>query len=1454
MASYRLRTLLVCGFILLGAGGAAAAGLAGADRDGDGRIGEATAIRERARLYLARHGISGASDMLARVRWSAERWRAKGWGRPDRTSVGPGFVNLGPVNGAGRCPAVAPHPTVPGTLLAGAAGGGVWRSTDDAASWVPLTDDLADLSVGAVAYAPSNPEVVYLGSGEGGLAIDFIPGIGLLRSDDGGDSWYLPDTSGSVVASQFYALAVDPDDPDVLLAATNRGLLATDDGGATWEVRLADPGLIAVTEVVRAPTDPDRLYAATWCQTACPPGVDRIMRSDDRGLSWQPASTGMPMVAVAAPELNRTAVTVAAFDRELLYAAFNVTETIDGVPATKIYRSLDGGVSWHDTGYEGYYLGFQGWYDNAITISPHDPAVIVAAGVWYVVSHDAGQTWTERNPYEEGDGLGTDTLPHVDGHDLQWQGTRLWLGCDGGMWYSDDGGLTWTGRNDGLVTRQYYSLALDPARPARVLGGTQDNGTGLRRDDDDDQWDVVLESDGFDCAVNPILPDIAYGTMPTTLIFRSLRGGLGDWVEISPAIGNDNAPFLTPLEMRADDPAVLYTGSTRVWRSADGGDSWSALPRAVSNGGWSGDLVWAIGSTPADPEALLVGKGSEVYASRDGGATWSVIRVGRIVTNVALSPHDPRLGLACLVAPAAGEDNLLRTTDGGFSWRPAGAGLPPFAVQVAQWHPQDPDLVYAGTDVGLYLSSDGGRSWSEHGDGLPAASVHDLEVSRDGGRLVVATHGRGVWQLELERPENQPPVVGLSGLEDGATVLLGDLVTFSATAVDPDGDRVRARWLATDDWRTVDGGEGAGALETSLSHRFLRPGELLLGVNVTDERGGVGFDRLRLHAVEPADACESPRVLPGAGPFPWLLLTENAGAGEDPRDPVPPCLAPSDLDDDPLAGRWGTLWFEFTPAQSGRYSLATCGSTADTVLSAWTGPPCGPWEPVEGACNDDDVYLHCSGRRTDSYLELELAAGSTTRFAIGSFSQRRQGPIRLALDCLTCGPPPPRETTVLVPAAAHVTGFGGARWVTDLALANRGVDAVTAELTLFGEDGAAAAGPSVTVEIPPRTTTMLEDVVAVTLGATGSGALRIAADGMLVVGSYGQGVPGWPIDRVVEAGGAVRLVGLRGGPSFRSNLGLANAAALPVQAQVDLYDDDATKIGSARRELPPWGRVQLDRVLDGLPIAGDDPAIAIVRNLSLDGRLAAYASVVDQRTGDPTFIAGSPLVAAGQPQWIPAVAHTDGLAGTIWRTDLELANIGSYDLLVTLELFKGEGAPGGPWREVLRIQSDRVARLTDVVRSVLGTDGAGALRLEVDRGQLAVTSRTANDGGFGTFGQGIPTTPEAEALGGDRIGLLLPLAQSAAFRSNLGLVNLGASAITVVASFEAADGAVLGAASYLLGARSWRQVTAAAPRGTVLARVASEDPGARFLAYASVVDNHTGDPTYVPAQLDPGTD
>jgi len=1422
---------------------------------------EDEAIRERVHAYIERHGIDGhlnARQRLQRALYARKEWRRQqeSKGIDDGT-----WINIGPINGAGRASCVAPHPSYEGVILEGAASGGVWKTLDGGTTWYPTTDDLSDLAVGALAWAPSSPDVAYLGSGEGDTMLaggsGYIPGIGILRSDDGGESWYLPGQDSDPVAELFFALNVDPSNDEIVFAATEKGLQRSEDGGAHWQTLLSTgSGSYAYTEILRSSSNPDLMFAAQWCERSCPAGTDRVMRSTDRGLTWLPA--GEETLPPLSGYMGRIALALSPSDDQILYlAAYKTKGSSSENPAAGIYRSDDGGDSWVETQLSSTnkpkgYLGYQGWYDNTITINPTNPDIVVAGGVWYVITKDGGETWINKNPYAT-----PRNLPHVDVHDLQYQGQTLWVGCDGGAWISVDDGITWTDRNDGVVTRQYYGMAMDPMRPARVLGGTQDNGTNLRRDDDDDRFDTILGGDGFECAINPMMPDMMYGTIYNTAVYR-ITPPSSSFRNISPNYGDEDAPFITPLTINPDHPNIVFTGAESLYRSDNGGDSWYKLPvdaHDVSNGIWSGGEVWAIAVTPSDPDRIAVSKGSLVYNSRDGGRTWVMGMVGTTAFNIEISPFDPDLVIAAVRA------GVRRSTDGGLTWSAGAEGLPPFNTQVIRFDPTDENIVYAGTDVGLYRSTDAGLSWQRWGSGLPAAPIDDLRIQPDGSMLRVASYGRGFWELDISRPANTTPVITLSSPSTSSlSLMLGDTVDVAATATDADGDDMNVEWYNSLNYETIVSDSGSGSINSAHTITIDHGGSYMISVRVTDSHGAQAMASFSVLVRDGADDCATPHVIPSDGPFPYSINTSNRFAGTQASDPQLPCV---DLDtSSPDAGKQGSVWFEFTPAESGIYSIATCGSVADTMLSGWTGDACGDYTAIEGACNDDDEQAHCMGPRTDSYLELALDAGETYRFMAGSWMSPEgdvhRGLIHFSIDAVELEN---NSETTMIAAAAHADGTQGTSWLTDLQLWNPGTDSLVARFAFLPAEEDNSGVELIDLELDPGATANLNDVVGNFLGTQGSGAIRIEHDAPLMAssrtynnaesGTFGQFIPGIQATQALAPGAAVRLIGLSGNSDFRTNIGFSNASAQTATINLKLYNADGALLWDTDREIPPWSWLQLSKVFQKIGAFGTTAGSALVSNLSAEAMIIPYASIVDSGTGDPTYVAPVSALQAGRPGWIEASSHANGAGDSVWRTDVELLNPGNETVTAVFSLMlRGQDNSAAEERS-LEIPAGTSMKVGDVIDTLFGRTASAALRVSIDRDELFITSRTYNQAANGTYGQFIPAVPEDMAIRQGEENVLLSLRKSDNFRSNLGFVNITGEWIDINAVVFDAAGQEIITKNYSVAPYSYIQDSRAFPADTVLdggfARVSTTTADGAFFAYASVVDNGSDDPVFIPA-------
>lgn len=1050
----------------------AALGAAAAEPPPELPIGEDGCAGARVLDYLERHGDFGQIDPEALLYLSrVEHERRVGAQRQGITAdavAGSVWSSIGPTNGAGRATAVAVHPTIAGTAIIGSAGGGAWKTTDRGLTWTATTETIPNLAVGAIAYAPSDPNRVYLGTGEGGYAADFIPGIGLLTSNDGGATWNLP---ASVLASMFYRIAVHPANPNELVVGTNRGALRSTSGPAgPWTSVIPStpgsaPGYGDVSDIVRDPSNSAVLYAATWdrgrwcARGTCPPLQNfeppTVLKSLDGGVTWASAAVGLP-VSTPTSEVERISLAIAPSSPSTLYALTAVFDSSTGVTRSEIYKTTNGGGSWSATALSSSadprvsgLLGDQGWYDNTIVVAPGDPNIVIAGGVQYARTMDGGVTW--KHPFVA-------QTPHVDVHDLRYDpaGT-LWIANDGGIWVSSDHASTAAPRNVNLVTRQYYSMAMDRVNRNRILAGTQDNGTNQRTDLGGTSWGTFSGGDGFHCFVNPDAPGVAYSTFQFAEVQRTKTAGAGVPLVVpsGPVFDpNEKKPFFSVLVADPANASVLYTGSTRVWKSSSGGEEWIPLSTNTAGGGiWNENGVRAIAIAPGAPDTIMVGKGLMIYRTTDGGASWAMAGnglPGKFVNHIAISPTNPNTAYAAF-AGASGS-SVYATTDGGNSWIERASGLPSFSALILRFDPTDASTLYAGTDVGVYRSLDRGATWQLFGTGMPAVSVYDVQILRDGSLVRAATHGRGIWELAVTGIVNRRPVVAVTPSLTNIAVGRGTVLKFNGTASDPDGDDLSHTWTFADDWSSK---SGAGTASTA-THTFSRTGSWPVALAVTDTHGGVGGAEVLVNVFEASDDCATPVVVPAAGPFPWSITLNSEVASTQPTV-------------EPSAGRacypfqlLRTLWLAFKPEVSGTYTFSLCTSRVPGFIAGYTGPACGVLAPANLCMVNTELSGDCG---EDPKSSAFLTAGIQYRFLVGTYYSNTFGPLTVSIHrgatipaaVRSVSPPAgfaPGGTKVVVTGSGFTAGatvrFGGIP-ATDVTVINASVLTATVPPHALGD-------------------------------------------------------------------------------------------------------------------------------------------------------------------------------------------------------------------------------------------------------------------------------------------------------------------------------------------------------------------------------------------------------------------
>lgn len=541
--------------------------------------------------------------------------------------------------------------------------------------------------------------------------------------------------------------------------------------------------------------------------------------------------------------------------------------------------------------------------------------------------------------------------------------------------------------------------------------------------------------------------------------------------------------------------------------------------------------------------------------------------------------------------------------------------------------------------------------------------------------------------------------------------------------------------------------------------------------------------------------------------------------------------------------------------------LGTAAVTDPTVPSSgssrvWLG---GGDSSVAGACRSASRVDDSPSSRL-SWRGFRVASGPMTLYEVGFSGQ-------FTLNIQPHDPPieSAGPFTYLVPASAHVTGIGGTSWVSDVVIFN-GAD-TPAYVNLYylpgNNDHRGTIGKQVFV--PARASVKLADVLGTTFGqSSGSGSLYLGSDHSLVVtsrtynnapsGTYGQFIAGRPIGAAIQSNQVAHLIQLTRSGDYRTNIGFANATGTAITVTVDLYSSDGSPIATRSYPLEPYGFYQKTD-----PIGTNvSDAYALVSSSTPGARFFTYASVIDNRTGDPVYITPEAGTAsAGHRLYIPGSAHVNGAGGTHWRTDVEIQNPGSSTARYTVELLKRDQQNSSPQSVTYTLAAGHTVRYTDALSTWFGFTGAAALRITPSSGTIRVTSRTYNATSGGTFGQFIPAVPDSAAIPSGGSVPLVQLSDSVStttgYRSNIGFVNTSGVTITVTADLYDGLGYALGTKTITLRPYEYQQVDRIFRSVTsqtldyCYAILSTATPGGSFLAYGSVVDNRSGDPVYVPA-------
>jgi photosystem II stability/assembly factor-like uncharacterized protein len=737
----------------------------------------AAALAVVASLDLAAQPSSGSHGRF----YSGLRWRM-----------------LGPFRG-GRVNAVSGVPGHPNTFYFGSVGGGLWKTTNAGRTWIPVFDRQPIASIGAISVAPSNPDIVYVGTGEADMRSQITYGNGVYKSVDGGATWKhvgLDDTR------QIGRVLVDPRRPDVVFVAAlghtygpnpDRGVFRSRDGGATWQKVLFKNDDVGAIDLALDPRDSRIVYATLW-NTRRPPWSiyppsygpgGGVYKSLDGGTSWRPLSEGLP-----AEGLGRIGIAVAPTLASRLYAIVDAKQG-------GLYRSDDAGATWSLVSAERR-IWERGWYFCKVTVDPKNPDVVYVSNTSLYRSTDGGKSWTAIKGAPGGD----------DYHQL-WidpdDGQRMVLGSDQGGIVSVDGGTTWSSWYNQPIA-QLYHVAADYRFPYWVTGAQQDSGSvavatrSMFAEIGTRNWlPACAGGEAGYTAPDPLHPDILFGGTVTRCNVVT-----GETVNVSPERGMSEPARHTwtlPLVFSAADPRALYFSNQYLFKTINGGESWSqispdltredpgvppnldAATAANAPQGKRRGVIYTIAPSPLKASVIWVGTDDGlVHLTRDDGKTWQNVTPPPLtpwskVAMVEASHFDVNTAYAAVDRHRL-EDYapyVYRTADGGKSWQKITAGLPPGVhLQSIKEDPERRGLLFAGTELAVFVSFDDGGRWESLQLNLPAVSVRDLAIHDDD--LIVATHGRGFWVIDsmtvLRQVAEEPPRADAFLFRPGDAILI----------------------------------------------------------------------------------------------------------------------------------------------------------------------------------------------------------------------------------------------------------------------------------------------------------------------------------------------------------------------------------------------------------------------------------------------------------------------------------------------------------------------------------------------------------------------------------------------------------------------------------------------------------------------------------------------------------
>lgn len=670
----------------------------------------------------------------------------------------PSWSPIGPydksVFGLGRINCMAFHPTDPNTYFVGTPAGGMWKTTNDGLNWTPMTDNLPVIGVSSIIVDPSNPNTMYIATGDGDAAaalqtfgapfVGDTKSIGIFKSTDGGATWnhVLVDEQSNGFLIRRMVMASTGE----IYAATNQGILKSSDAGVSWNN--IQSGYFMDIEL--HPTDDQTLYASTFDPAG---GNAQVYVTTNSGVLWTQTSSfsDISRINIEVTPASPMLVDLLCVDLNSEGLHSLIYSTDEGQSWTPYYDGTQPGNNLLGYNDDGSDVEGQGTYDLAYAIDPNNANNIILAGINAFRTTDAGSTWVPSNCWTDGAPYNSGSTPvvHADKHYLTYHplvANTLFECNDGGIYKSSDGGSTWTDLTNGLQISQFYSISNSQTNSNLVVGGRQDNGSLAMESGIDYK---LTGGDGMMAEVDYSDEDIVYTSYVRGELYRydfsisNAETTISDNI-IEPHTG----AWLTPYKIHPTTPTTIYAAYDEVFQSDDRGDNWIQ----ISNFGFGQPLNY-IDVAASNSNYIYVAWYDQIERTTDGGSNWTDI-TGSLpvsslsISSIQVSPLDEDVVFVTVSGYSATE-KVYFTQDGGQTWENiTESGLPNLPVNCVEYD-ENTDNVYLGTDMGVYAWDGVMNAWVPYGAGLPNVVITDLDIQESSNKLRAGTFGRGLWETDL---------------------------------------------------------------------------------------------------------------------------------------------------------------------------------------------------------------------------------------------------------------------------------------------------------------------------------------------------------------------------------------------------------------------------------------------------------------------------------------------------------------------------------------------------------------------------------------------------------------------------------------------------------------------------------------------------------------------------------